>query len=59
MPYTDHTCECSAVYRLHKHKFPARDNDSKQCGFCDRTLIEWNGGVMYSAELLIAPESAK
>ncbi len=49
-------CKCGAKYELTKHKLMSRDKDSKDCGLCGETLIEWNGGVMYSARLLEAPD---
>jgi hypothetical protein len=51
------TCDCGAKYELTKHKLISRDKDSKECGICGATLIEWNGGVMYSARLLEKPEA--
>lgn len=50
------TCRCGAEYELTKYKLIMRDKDSKECGFCGETLIEWNGGVMYSARLIKAPD---
>jgi hypothetical protein len=49
------TCECGAKYELEKHKLISRDKDSLECSFCGATLIEWNGGVMYSKRLIEAP----
>lgn len=49
-------CPCGAQYKITEHKMIARDKDSIECRFCDRTMIDWNGGVMYSAQLIKAPE---
>lgn len=43
------TCSvCGTVYNVTKHKLPARDKDSIEC--CKKTLLSWNGGVMYSIQ---------
>ncbi len=49
----DETCAgCGSVYRLSSMHVPMRDQDKEDCSVCGRTFIEWNGGTMWSAELV-------
>jgi hypothetical protein len=43
-----HRCDCGKFWELKKLKSPVRDKDDIHCT-CGRTIIEWNGGVMYIA----------
>ena len=55
MSIINHACSCGAVYKLTSHNISTRDKDSKECQFCGETLIDWNGGVMWTAELIEHP----
>lgn len=48
----DHTitCDCGKRWTIYKRSVPMRDKDSIECD-CGKTLLRWNGGVMYTAEL--------
>lgn len=55
----DWTCpECGREYRVTKHHLPARDKDSLECD-CGCRIIEWNGGVYYTAKLTRGPADTK
>jgi hypothetical protein len=47
----ENTCECGLVWYLSKRKEPQRDKDSISCT-CGQTLVSWNGGCVWKAELV-------
>lgn len=49
------TCECGLVWRMRKIKTIMRDNDSFNCT-CGREVISWNGGHMWTGELVTEPK---
>lgn len=51
-----HICACGAIYELNEFSIMQRDKDSIECEFCGRELIHWNGGCIWRAELLSAPQ---
>ena len=54
-PTPDGTRKCSrcgSIYAIKKFKLGSRDKDSINCQVCGEQLMEWNGGVMYQAELV-------
>jgi hypothetical protein len=50
------TCECGLTWELRKIKTIMRDKDSLNCD-CGRELIEWNGGHMWTGEIVSKEES--
>lgn len=49
------TCECGRTWRMRKIKTIMRDSDSFDCA-CGRELISWNGGHMWTGELVTQPK---
>lgn len=49
---------CGRVWRIIDHKTIMRDKDSLECT-CGRTLLRWNGGTMYSKELIKESDEKK
>ncbi len=48
----ENTCpDCGRVWLLTKRKVPQRDKDDISCT-CGRTLVSWNGGCVWTAELI-------
>ena len=45
------TCECGLVWKLRKVKVIMRDADSLNCN-CGRELISWNGGHIWTGEII-------
>jgi hypothetical protein len=45
------TCECGRVWLLTQHKRAQRDKDDISCT-CGRILVSWNGGCVWTAELI-------
>ena len=43
---------CGSVYRITSFVTGMRDKGSINCEVCGEELMSWNGGVMYSAELI-------
>ncbi|WP_136057627.1 hypothetical protein [Candidatus Halocynthiibacter alkanivorans] len=52
------TCDCGAVYREKRHRLPVRDKDTANCHLCGAEIRSWNGGVMYTYELIKNPKNA-
>ena len=50
-----HSCACGAIYELTEHSIIQRDKDSIECQFCGRELIHWNGGCVWSSNLINVP----
>jgi hypothetical protein len=46
-----HECDCGRKWEVTKHKIPMRDKDKEKC-ICGRTIISWDGAVMYNARLI-------
>lgn len=55
MSTTKQCKNCQATYRLSSVSVPMRDKDNIECDFCGAELISWNGGIVYSSELLSPP----
>jgi len=51
MAIEERKCQCGRVWRLAEHKVSTRDKDTLECK-CGRVIISWNGGVIYTAELV-------
>lgn len=47
------TCDnCGSVHLLTSRDFPMRDKDSIECTVCDKTIFSWNGGIIWTAQLI-------
>jgi len=47
----ENTCECGRVWLLAKRKVPQRDKDDLSCN-CGKKLVRWNGGCVWTAQLI-------
>lgn len=53
-------CEkCGAVYQLTEHKMAMRDKDTEECDFCGTRIWGWNGGCIWTKELVSPPTNPK
>jgi hypothetical protein len=50
--YTTVCSTCGSEYLVTKIKLLSRDKDKIDCDVCGKELFNWNGAVMYEANLL-------
>lgn len=48
--------KCGAIYEIIESDYPMRDKDSLKCDCCNNTILNWNGGVIYSSKLISGPK---